>query len=99
MSTTLIILGVILIPAGILSIVKKWMWIQQGVIKRPVRVKEYMSYMGTVDIICGLFWLAFGLINYTRHIKDGTVLISLLVYLLFKLYGEFRYHERHSRYT
>ena len=94
MSIMLIILGVILILGGILSIVKKWMWLQQGLVRRPVRVKEYMRYMGAVDIVCGIISIVYGMINYGRHIKDGAVLIFLLAVFLFKLYGELRYHEK-----
>ncbi|MBP1754978.1 MAG: hypothetical protein H6Q59_1376 [Firmicutes bacterium] len=91
MSILLIITGVILILGGTLSITKKWMWIQQGYFKRPVRVNEYMRYMGIVDIILGLFWITFGLINYGKHVSDGLVFLSLFIYVVLKVYGEIKY--------
>lgn len=96
MNTMLIILGVILILSGILTIVKKWMWLQQGLYKRPVRVKEYMRYMGTIDIICGLVWICAGVINYGKPINDGMVFLSLCVFFVLIIFGEIRFHEKKS---
>lgn len=96
MSIMFIVLGTIIVLLGILSIIKKWMWIQQGIIKRPVHVKKYMRYMGSVDIMFGLCWIAIGIIYYGSHIQDGIVLTSVLIYLLLKIGGEFKYHKKQA---
>jgi len=96
MSILLIITGVILILGGTLSITKKWMWIQQGYFKRPVRVNEYMRYMGIVDIILGLYWITFGLINNGKHVSDGLVFLSLFIYVVLKVYGEIKYRIKQA---
>lgn len=94
MSIIYIVLGAILVLAGILSITKKWMWIQQGVAKRPVYAEKYMRYMGTADIIFGLIGIALGIFAYGKHLKDSISFTYILVYLLFKIWGEIKYHKK-----
>lgn len=96
MSIALIIAGTILILGGVLSITEKWMWLQQGYVKRPVRVNEYMRYMGMVDIIGGLFWLSVGVVKYGQHINNGLVILSGLLLVVLKIYGEFRYRVKQT---
>ncbi len=90
MSVALIVVGVILVLAGILTITKKWMWIQQGVVKRPVHVEKYMRYMGGVDIIFGLLGMALGILGYGDNIRIS----ALLVYFPIKIWGEIKYRKK-----
>ena len=94
MSIMFIVLGAIFVVSGILSITKKWMWIQQGFAKRPVHVEKYMRYMGRVDIIFGLFGIALGIFLYGKNINDSISFAYIMIYFPPKIWGELKYRTK-----
>ncbi len=60
MSIAIVILGCIYILLGVTSIVKKSLWIHQGVIPRPVDKDTYSRFLGLVDIVTGILFAANG---------------------------------------
>ncbi|HHV10112.1 MAG TPA: hypothetical protein GXX75_07530 [Clostridiales bacterium] len=94
MSMAFILLGTILVLAGVLTITKTWMWIQQGVLKRPVHVEKYTGYMGSVDILFGLLGIALGVLRYGKDIYDSVSFAYILAYFLIKIWGEIKYRKK-----
>lgn len=83
MNIVMIITGSILVVFGILSITKKWLWLQQGFCKRPVHVDSYMKYMGIIDIVIGALCLALGLIY--RQSETLLILAAIITSIMLVL--------------
>jgi hypothetical protein len=91
MSIVLLFLGVLSIICGITIKYKKWLWIHQGLAKRPVDVNKYTNYMGILDVIAGIIFISIGLIFNRNNIPDASIFIVLIIYFAFTIYGEVKY--------
>lgn len=91
MSIVLLFLGVLSIICGITIKYKKWLWIHQGLVKRPVDVEKYTNYMGVLDVIAGIIFISIGLIFNHNNIPDASIFIVLIIYFAFTVYGEIKY--------
>lgn len=94
----LIFMGCLFIIFGILIKTKKWLWIHQGVCKRPVDINKYTKYMGILDIVMGLFYILIGIIFYCIKLKipSWLLLIILAMNIVLIIMGENKYKTNPS---
>ena len=93
MNIIIIVLGLILIIIGILTITKKWLWLQQGFCKRPVHINKYTKYMGIIDIIIGVIYAGLGGIYFHRIIPSSLLFGTGLMFILLIIFGEIKHHK------
>ncbi len=90
-----VILGSLLIVVGVLSVVKKWPWLNQGFGRQPMDIPRYTKYIGIVDICFGASFLIYGLICYLKNYESDTVtFIFLVAFLIFSFYGNIRFRKK-----
>lgn len=94
MSIVTIILGILWVLCGIAFKFKKWLWIHQGIIKRPVDVNRYTDYMGIVDIAAGICYIIAGIIDYFYQVPEETFFLIFIITCCFVIHGEFKYRIR-----
>lgn len=87
-------LGLFFIICGIAIKNKKWLWIHQGLMKRPVEVDKYTYYMGIIDIITGIIFIMVGFMFYYFKISSKVMFIIFILYCAFSIYGEVKYRKK-----
>jgi len=88
------IVSVFLVVCGILTITKKWLWLQQGICKRPVHINQYTKYMGIIDILFGLIYAIAAIIYFKTAIPSGITLLILFVFISLIIFGEIKFHKK-----
>jgi hypothetical protein len=91
MFIVLLFLGVLSIICGITIKYKKWLWLHQGLIKRPVDIEKYTNYMGILDVVSGIIFIGIGVMFHFYNISDAIIFIMLTIYVAFTIYGEIKY--------
>lgn len=89
-----IVLGVLLIACGVLTITKKWLWLQQGLCKRPVQINKYTKYMGIIDILCGLILVITEIIYFKTIIPSGITFLIFFLFISFIIFGEIKFRKK-----
>ncbi len=93
--TLYIVLGAILTLVGVVTVIKKWPWMNQGFGRRPVDIPRYTKYMGIVDICYGVSFLIYGLYCYLKSFESDTItFIFLITFFIFSLYGEIKFKKK-----
>lgn len=93
MNILIIVFGLILIIVGILTITKKWLWLQQGLLKRPVHINKYTKYMGIIDIIIGVICIVLGVIYFFNNQSGNLFIVPALLLIPLDIFGEIKYHK------
>lgn len=88
---TLLLLGLLLVTAGIAVKKNKWIWFHQGLYKRPVDPVRYCKYMGLADFVFGLIYLLLFLISFRFFISSTIISIVFVCYVIVLVYGENKY--------
>jgi hypothetical protein len=96
MSILLLFFGSLSIICGITIKYKKWLWLHQGIVKRPVDVNKYTNYMGILDVITGIIFIGIGLMYNFYNISDAIIFIMLNIYIAFLIYGEVKYRIKNQ---
>lgn len=91
MQMILLILGLYLILSGIAIKNKKWLWIHQGLIKRPVDTERYCKYMGLADAAFGSIYLLLHILSSYLYISEIIIAIVFVCYVIILVYGERKY--------
>ncbi len=94
MTILLFILGLFFIACGITIKYKRWLWIHQGLIKRPVDIIKYTNYMGIIDVIAGTIYIIVGIMFYYFEMPTILVFIILIIYCISTIYGEVKYRTK-----
>ncbi len=96
MNILFLFLGLFWIMCGIGIKVKKYLWIHQGLYKRPVDVDKYTNYMGIVDMIAGICCIILGFLFCFITISDKVIFILSIIYCTLIIYGEAKYRIKLS---
>ena len=91
-----LVIGLYWIIVGIVVKRKKWLWIHQGIYKKPVDVEGYSNYMGFIDIVAGISCVMLGAISFYVNIPYIVAFIILITYSVLTLYGENKYKKPSS---